>query len=225
MIMEYVEKLKEFEGSKSSKALEQQFEELANYFLKDGYFLVNNERKIYICDVEFYYHEEFDGGIKDWIMYHRDLHPNNKTEKLGYLQLGQLNSHASGLDVTFENPDEKYRAGMLIRGFKIVEPIVEPKPFDYSHTKYYDERSTHFYDALLNSGGNFTKGFSITWENKELIHKGYDIIQTYRKNVPAFIAENVTEKYTETNKPVTYKKQKCNQCPRKWRFHFENNKK
>lgn len=34
-----------------------QFAEIARYVLSGGYFLINNERKIYLIDIEFYYHE------------------------------------------------------------------------------------------------------------------------------------------------------------------------
>ena len=70
--MEYIKKLEKFEGANGlEENLVPQFEDLANYFMTKGYFLINEIRRVYICDVEFYYHEE-DGEIKDWIMYHRN---------------------------------------------------------------------------------------------------------------------------------------------------------
>ncbi|MFR9502809.1 MAG: hypothetical protein SNI49_09670 [Rikenellaceae bacterium] len=71
------------------------FNKIAEYFLLKGYFFVNETKRVYICDVEFYYHEEKEGGIKDWIMYHRDNHPNCKDNKpVAYFKLGQFNAHS-----------------------------------------------------------------------------------------------------------------------------------
>lgn len=112
-----------------------------------GYFLVNETKRVYICDVEFYYHEEKEGGVKDWIMYHRDNHPNNNDRKtVAYFKPGQFNAHTSGIDITFENEDQEYRAGMLIRGFKVVtEPLAESSLGNNDSIFKYDSRSTYFY--------------------------------------------------------------------------------
>ncbi len=221
--MDYIKKLEEFKGATNGNedSLNEQFEDLANYFLTKGHFLVNGERKIYICDVEFYYHEE-EGSIKDWIMYHRNNHPNNKTKELGYLDIGQFNSHASGIDITFENEKKKYRAGMLIRGFKIVNTNPEPdKPlFDYSHEGKYDTRSTYFYDALLNCG-NIADGFTVNWVKEDRCCKREENAR-FRKNVPEYKYENIKateikdgDKYFKVSKTI-YK-----QCMRPWRYKLE----
>lgn len=240
--MEYIKKLKEFTGvteiqgeEEKIKHLKPQFKNLAEYFLTKGHLLINGKcgRKVYICDVEFYYHEEFEGGIKDWIMYHRNHHPKKKTKELGYLEVGQLNSHESGIDITFENKAKQYRAGMLIRGFKIVEETndTDLPMFDYHPKAKYDDRSTHFYDALINSG-NILNGFTIKWEEenreckleKEPIYRknvaAYDIIENEQSELlPVKIEFNKEEHTGKNDKKCESSKYK--QCMRPWRYKLE----
>ena len=93
------------------------FKELAPYFLSGGYIKVRDEYRIYLTTVEFYFHSEKDGGVKDPIVYHRN---NNKVEgEIPYFPMFTLHAHDSGYDITFENPKEEYRASVLIRAYQI----------------------------------------------------------------------------------------------------------
>ena len=199
--MEYIKKLQEFKGANGNKKnLDIQFEQLANYFLKEGYFMVNGKRKIYICDVEFYYHEEYPNGIKDWIMYHRNR-TNSKGifEKKDYFKMGQLNAHTSGIDITFENKHEEYRASMLIRGFKIDN-------IDAPNNQRYDKRSTYFYEALLNQEILYSK-LIIEWVEKD--------DHPYRNETPEIASRINVFKYNKEGEKTNIR------CNRPWRFHFK----
>ena len=216
--MKLSEKFEVFENANRTKdTLPDLFKEIAESFICEGYFLVNDTRRVYICDVEFYYHEEKEGGINDYIMYHRNgQDKKNPTPK--YFKVGQLNAHQSGVDITFENESQKYRAGMLVRGFKIVDQY--PEKYDDTSAAKYDSRSTYFYEALLNHG-NIEEGLKIKWitENND-----------YKLAVPVF-RHNVAE-YDENQKKIEHsginseenkkcKGTKSKQCMRPWRFKIK----
>lgn len=145
---------------------------LARHFFFGGYFQVNN-RKIYLRDIEFYYHEEGDGAkIKDYIMYHISDKIKDPTMKNEYYPLGSFNAHVSGIDFTFENKKKEYRASILIRGIKVIdkdsEPIIETRP-------------TYVYEYLLMGNSLFDDGIHIKWIDEELPTEPMQ--QGYRKNV------------------------------------------
>ena len=125
--------LEAFQGAHGDKKLLlEEMDKLAHHFFFGGYFQVNN-RKIYLRDIEFYYHEEGEGAkIKDYIMYHISDKIKDPSMKNEYYPLGSFNAHVSGVDFTFENKDRQYRASILIRGIKVVdkdsEPIIETRP-------------------------------------------------------------------------------------------------
>ncbi len=208
--MEYIKELKKFKfvnGEESDLPI--QFNDLASYFLKKGYFLVNGHRKVYICDVEFYYHEENKENanrIKDYSMYHRD---GRNEQNPAYFPLGQFNAHTSGIDITFENEEHKYRAAMLIRGFKA-------DGMEVPEGKLYDERSTYFYEALLNckmQGNQFTIEW-VEWKDDEKSpFNECEIKQTYRKNIVEYYIDGEHEGEKKEGKPTDY--------DREWRFHFK----
>lgn len=103
---------------KSDKKLEDRMKELAKVFLYGGYLNVRNQYHIYIRTLEFYYHEE-EGLVKDLIMYHRN---NNKVAgKIPYFNTLSLNSHDTGVDITFENEQKKIRASILIRAYEVLD--------------------------------------------------------------------------------------------------------
>ncbi len=218
--MKYIDELKKFKAADSNESnLDTQFEDLANYFLTKGYFRVNEKRRVYICDVEFYYHEEDEGGIKDWIMYHR-----NKTNSKGvivepdYFEMGQLNAHNSGIDITFENEKKKYRAGMLIRGFKIVDAW--PLDKDDSILEY-DKRSTYVYEAMLNCG-NIGDGITIDWVEEDNYFKldRNNIVNDTRQNVAEYECEN-TRKEATGGGSIAIGGKRFKQCSRKWRYKLK----
>lgn len=214
--MKYTKILEGFKGAEGSKDnLEKKFNEIAEYFLTKGYFYVNETRKVYICDVEFYYHEEDETNpnrIKDYSMYHRNRRDKNNL-KPDFFAVGQFNAHASGIDITFEDvKNKKYRAGMLIRGFKI-DNIKPPKG-------EYDERSTYFYEALLNCELQQGQPFTIEWkeyEDGELSPFGErKITPKTRKNIVQYHESG--EK--EGTKIIDKDNGKTIKCDRPWRFHI-----
>ncbi len=98
--------------------LDHQFLEIAKYIFYGGYFSVNDNRRIYPEDIEFYYHEEDENGLKDPVMYHTNDH---EKKNVPYYSIGSLNFHISGVDVTFEKKEKKYRASFLIRKYSFFD--------------------------------------------------------------------------------------------------------
>ena len=86
-----------FEGNDIQK-LTEKFQELAPYFLYDGYIKVRNDFKVFIRSIEFYFHSEAN-GIHDPIVYHRNGHG---LEHVPYFPTMTLHAHNSGFDITFE---------------------------------------------------------------------------------------------------------------------------
>ncbi len=151
-----MECLKEFDGAHGD-SLEKPFEALAKKMIYGGYFEVSNKGKtlykVYIHTVEFYYHEENDGKIKDWIVYHRN--PINGAPK-PLFEVGTLHAHVSGIDITFEGEHPNgyiYRASALIRKFKVKEGNSDEfmkfkKPKDKNHPEV-EAYPTHLYEYLF----------------------------------------------------------------------------
>jgi hypothetical protein len=109
------------------KSLEEPFRAIATKLIHGGYFAVSDKDgvkyRIYIHSVEFYYHEEEEGDSRvcDWIMYHRNPLYGKKKEAF---PTGSLYPHYSGIDITFEDQQDKaekvrYRASALIRSFQV----------------------------------------------------------------------------------------------------------
>ena len=190
------QKLEEFTNMphNTEEELNRAFEQLAPYLLYGGYFLIEGKRKLYLDDIEFYYHEEAEGGIKDPIMYHTSEHEG---KDIPYFEPGRLNFHVSGVDVTFENPQDHYRASFLIRGFHM-----EGKP--------YDSHSTHIYDEMLYMGVPLGKAIEIEWIEDDVSDK-----ENYKpKGIPRY---NVAaEEHFRKNKKGKYEKVPLEQTPEIW---------
>lgn len=197
-----------------------------------GYFKVTNDvgdkvlvRKIQPTVLELYYHEEKDGGFRDPIMYHTDY--RKRTEKkakgetyfslsglteLPYYPIGSLNPHTSGIDVTFENAQEKYRASFLIRAYSVT--------YENGKTRTVDN-STEIYDDLLLNGISLDNANWIEWVDDAVEVKA--IKQDLRRNVPDYekvsdspelwVKKKATEGDTFTIGGVRYAK-----CPLNWQF-------
>ncbi|MDO4160413.1 MAG: hypothetical protein Q4D41_08155 [Prevotellaceae bacterium] len=126
-----------------------EFEQVAKVVLA-GHIIVacgNEQVVIHPTCVEFYYHEEFDRGIKDLIVYHRNPKDNKKKKEI--FNLGILHNHVSGIDITFEGgtcPDNAVRASLLIREFEINGEL--------------EKRPTRIYEALFSQFSIFD-GFSV----------------------------------------------------------------
>ena len=169
--MELLTKLTSFKEAKGNfdeklEYLDEQFKEIAKIMLCKGH-LEFGDTKVYIRDVEFYYHEE-NGIMKDPIMYHT----NDERGEKEYLKPGSFHFHVSGVDITFENKESKFRASALIRGYSEDSP-----------EKEVEWRPTYLYN-LFNCLSPFEKT-TVEWvENDNLAETG--IRQTYRQNVPLY---------------------------------------
>lgn len=199
------EVLTQFQGANGNESnLAKQFSHLAEYFLYSGYLLINNKTQVYLRDIEFYYHEE-TGSIKDPIMYHR----NTQRKAVEYFPLGLLNTHVSGIDITFENEQKQYRASMLIRGFNMIKGEATLPP-------QYDKYSTHIYEALFMQY-SLLEGIHIEWIHQPTIPLHNDKIETaVRVNVCEY-DENGNKKAYEGSGSCTDNK-KYVQNKRLWRF-------
>ena len=160
-----------------------------------GYFKVTNDvggkilvRKIQPTVLELYYHEEVEGGFKDPIMYHTDYRKRTEMKAKGetyfsltgltelpYYPIGSLNPHTSGIDVTFENAREKYRASFLIRKYSVT--------YENGKTRTVDN-STEIYDDLLLNGISLENADWIEWVDDDI--EGKEIKRDWRRNVPDY---------------------------------------
>ena len=193
-----IEILKEFEKNRKEKKKKEWnevvvadcFKSCAEKILCNGYFLVNGKYIIDLGAIELYYHEE-EGNIKDYIMYHINDNPKNKSKvkilengSVPYFKIGRFHFHQSGIDVTFENEDEKYRAAFLIRSYRVLKADNGKYPKD-NHTKY-DPHSTHIFDDMFYGGVSL--GGSLENEIKWVpFDKGGEIERIERVNVPEMI--------------------------------------
>lgn len=172
----------DFQKEDKENELARQFMLLAKKLLYGGYFLVNERRRIYLEDIEFYYHEEQTDGLKDPAMYHTSDH--EKRDDLPYFILGSMNCHVSGIDITFENQVKEYRASFLIRGYR-VESLTNDT---WTETKKYEKRATYIYEDLM-MGISLNSNLTIGWVNEKMQSENYEIGVGCRINVPAFIKD------------------------------------
>lgn len=201
--------------------LSKQFSELATKIFNTGYFEVNGCRRIYPTVIEFYYHEEVEGGLLDPIMYHTNL--KNK-EQVDYYPFGSFNFHVSGLDVTFEKKDE-YRASFLIREYDV---------YSLKNGVWFKDksecRSTYIYEDML-MGLSVFDGISICWVTEKSGCE-YSVTTTERKNVASYHKENNKyikdeisndeyKKLSDSEKTLyfSYSGKKYKKCTRQWSYH------
>lgn len=183
-----------------------EFEHIAKIVLA-GHFLVSYKHGQAIVRptcVEFYYHEEFEDGIKDPIVYHRN--PKDPDKAKSIFPLGTLHNHVSGIDMTFEhgnNPQNAIRASMLIREFEI--------------NGKHDIRSTQLYEALYSQTSIFN-GFSIRWIDGE---KEAEVEANYRKNVAEYDAKGSKKLSTLNPTALTTSNKKYIQDQRQWQFRIK----
>ena len=159
------------------------FKDVAKQLLNGGCFVVHSNgveyRKVYLHTLEFYYHEE-EGDLKDYIVYHR----NKPTKLLPYFKLGTLNAHQSGIDITFESEDGKYRASALVRAFEVNGKI--------------DTRSTYLYDQLFT---DVPLPFSVEWKSEK---REGNLYQGYRVNVHLYNKDEKPLKECPDDKPWAF---------------------
>ena len=219
--------------------LEKKFNSLAMYFLYGGYIRVLDRYRIYIQCVEFYFHSERENGIKDPIVYHRNNY--HVDGELPYFIPFTLHAHASGFDIAFENPEEEYRASVLIRKYTLYDEDKRKylnyksdfrKIFDEHNNKeikegkfiYADEpkintQSLYLYDIL----NGFSDAGIISWvhELSEQYRTGTCSLKlpATRQNVPQYEYDQKEKEYikkikdyNKDNKPI------YEPCTRKWSF-------
>ena len=112
------QQLENFKGMEPGKDLTAIFKELSKAFLYGGFIKVGDDYEIYIRTVEFYFHME-DESFRDDIVYHRNKKFPGRT--VPAFPLMTLHSHWSGFDITFEDPEGKYRASALIRAYSVYD--------------------------------------------------------------------------------------------------------
>ena len=139
------------------KSLTEEFKLLAPSFLYGGYVRVLNRYRVYIQRVEFYFHSEKNGGVKDDIVYHRNQ--NHVLGEVPYFTPITFHAHASGFDIAFENRDEQYRASALIRAYEVYDEVedkymrVKEGKFKYCDEPFINTQSTYLY-SILNGFGD-----------------------------------------------------------------------
>jgi hypothetical protein len=226
-------KLEEFSGvvhikdySQKYVELQKQYSCIAEHVFFGGYFEVNNKRRIYPTDIEFYYHEEDADGLKDPIMYHTDEH---EKKHLDFYPLSGLNFHMSGLDVTFENKKKNYRASFLIREYKVCDFNGK----DWVETKGNENRSTYIYeDMLMNIP--LSEGINIRWiDSPSEKEASWEPVVSSRINVANYVTDtegNYIKEEIDKNafdhlsleeqkKYFSYSGKKFKRCNRMWNFH------
>ncbi|MBQ7734438.1 MAG: hypothetical protein IJT61_00695 [Bacteroidales bacterium] len=175
------------------------FKPCAEEILCGGYFLVNGKYIIDLGCIELYYHEE-DGELKDAIMYHTNDKGSYshffKGKELPYFKFGSFNLHDSGVDVTFEREDKKYRASFLIRSYRMIEATDNAKDRDVLNNPcnpQFDPYSRHIFDDFFANGISFCAAnpTTIKWIPCD---KGGNVKLCKRQNVAEY-RKNTDGKY------------------------------
>lgn len=143
------EAMRDFDARNANEnTIQGMFAEIAVPALSGGYFLVNNDTRIYPMDIEFYLYgerKEEEPWMKDANMYH-------KGPKVPYIPvIGSFYPNESGVDVTFENEKGEYRASFLIRAYK------------YEENGEVISTPRYLWEDLFSYGSFFGDGLHITW--------------------------------------------------------------
>lgn len=189
-----------------------------------GSFTVNNgntKRTIRPTAIELYYHEEGPGRFKDPIMYHTQDRKSQYLDSRGisllpYFPMGNMNPHTSGIDITFENPSDQYRASFLIREYELI--CDDGNPIQVMN-------STDIYDDLLINGISLDDADWIEWCDGEAIPVER-IERTWRRNVAEYEErdgvwkknDKVADRKSFSIGGVRYVK-----CPFNWQFRIKKN--
>ena len=208
--------------------LSSQFEAIAKDVILGGCFEINGMRRIYPLEIEFYYHEEGENGLKDPVMYHTDDH-----EKVApkYFPLGALNCHLSGIDVTFENKEKQYRASFLIRKYR----VCEYESGEWVEKKECEERPTYIYEDMFMNIPLFD-GITVKWISGETVNPTKEIVRKQRINVAEYKRDNdgkftkveiTKDEYdklsdAEQQDYFSYSGKKLKKCKREWNYSVVN---
>lgn len=143
------ETLRDFNArNETEKTIQGKLHDIAKVVLSGGYFLVNGETKIYPMDIEFYLYDERD-ETRTWM---RDANMYHKGKNVPYFPVvGTFYPNESGVDVTFENPNQGYRASFLIRAYK------------YDDCKSVVRTPRYLWEDLFGYGSFFNGGLNIKW--------------------------------------------------------------
>lgn len=208
--------------------LSSQFEAIAKDVLLGGCFEINGVRRIYPLEIEFYYHEEGENGLKDPVMYHTADHEG---KMLDYYPLGSLNCHISGMDVTFENQEKQYRASFLIRKYR----VCEYESGEWVEKKECEKRSTYIYEDMFMNIPLFD-GITVKWISGETVNPTKEIVRKQRINVAEYKRDNdgkftkveiTTDEYdklsdVEQQEYFSYSGKKLKKCKREWNYSVVN---
>ncbi len=165
----------------SEAELDIHFMRLAKAFLYGGYISVSDYKeeryKIFIRTVEFYCH--YEGKEKDLpkdpIVYHRNGH--YVEGEVPYFPLMSFHAHASGYDITFENPELKLRSSALIRAYEVYD-VLQKTFLHYDREKKLfvscndskdrvNKQSTYLYDFINGFSNNNIKWVDSKWDKSE----------------------------------------------------------
>ena len=208
--------------------LSSQFEAIAKHVLLGGCFEINGVRRIYPLEIEFYYHEEGENGLKDPVMYHTADHEKVAPE---YFPLGALNCHLSGIDVTFENKEKQYRASFLIRKYR----VCEYESGEWVEKKECEERPTYIYEDMFMNIPLFD-GITVKWISGETVNPTKEIVRKQRINVAEYKRDN-DGKFTKVEITIdeydklsdaeqqdyfSYSGKKLKKCKREWNYSVVN---
>ena len=152
---------------KKPEDIEPQFARIALAAMNEGYFLINGKTRIYPVEIEFYlYGERKDDPewMKDYNMYH-------KGKNVPYFpKEGSIFPHRSGVDFTFENEEEEYRASFLIRAYKSsLNDTIEKHP-------------TYLWEEMFGENTIAGGGLNIVWVD-ETAPKYHGVTQDTRVNL------------------------------------------
>ena len=138
----------------NEESINTEFRRIAETVFFGGYFLVNGETRIYPVDIEFYLYGE-KKEEKKWMQDKKMIHRRRGKEEVPYFPNGgSLFPHSFGVDVTFENSEQKYRASFLIRSYCKNNDEVETHP-------------TYLWDDLFGEAGFSGSGLNVMWIDDE----------------------------------------------------------
>ncbi len=186
------QKLGQFHGHIQGVDLSETFKELSKTFLYGGFIKVGDEYEIYIRTVEFYFHME-DDSFCDEIVYHRNQKFPGRA--VPFFPTMTLHSHWSGFDITFEDPEGKFRASALIRAYSVYDVkaggfadwstknTTKEHPGDYTvnPNPVLDRRSTYLQFYL--------NGFNLDGKPSRIVWKDFknpvfgEVIQSKRQGI------------------------------------------
>ena len=128
-----------------------EFEKIAKVVFHGGYFLVNEDVRIYPVEIEFYLHGERKEDKNTWMDDPKMIHRGNKNKVPYFPNTGSFYPHTFGVDVAFENEEQEYRASVLIRKYQ------------YQKGGEVVENPTYLWDDLFGFNTFSGSGLVIKW--------------------------------------------------------------